>query len=51
MLSVAKNVFRPTLARTFAVPSSRAFKHTLPPLPYAYDVCFGSGFIYISTNN
>jgi len=38
MLSVAKNVLRPTLMRTFVAPSSRAFKHTLPSLPYAYDV-------------
>jgi Fe-Mn family superoxide dismutase len=38
MLSVARNVFRPTLTRAFAVPSGRAFKHTLPPLPYAYNV-------------
>jgi len=37
MLSVAKNVLRPTLTRAFAVPSGRVFKHTLPPLPYAYD--------------
>ena len=38
MLSIAKNILRPTLTRTFAVPSGRAFKHTLPALPYAYDV-------------
>ncbi|KAF8810304.1 Mn superoxide dismutase [Phlegmacium glaucopus] len=37
MLSLAKSVLKPTLTRTFAAPSSRAFKHTLPSLPYAYD--------------
>ena len=38
MLSIAKNVLRPTLTRAFAAPSGRAFKHTLPALPYAYNV-------------
>jgi len=37
MLSIAKSLFRPSLTRTFAAPSGYAFKHTLPPLPYAYD--------------
>ncbi|KAF8153133.1 manganese superoxide dismutase [Crassisporium funariophilum] len=37
MLSIARTL-RPTLTRAFAAPSSgRAFKHTLPALPYAYN--------------
>jgi len=38
MYSIARNALRPSLsqARTFTA-GIRAFKHTLPPLPYAYD--------------
>ena len=36
MLSVAKNALRPTISRAFG--GGRALKHTLPPLPYAYNV-------------
>jgi hypothetical protein len=36
MLSVAKNALRPTLSRAFG--AGKVFKHTLPPLPYAYNV-------------
>uniref|UniRef100_A0A8H7XS18 Superoxide dismutase n=1 Tax=Psilocybe cubensis TaxID=181762 RepID=A0A8H7XS18_PSICU len=35
MLSIARSALRPSLARTFV--AGKAFKHTLPPLPYAYD--------------
>ncbi|PPQ99300.1 hypothetical protein CVT24_009168 [Panaeolus cyanescens] len=35
MFSIARNAVRPTLARAFA--AGRASKHTLPPLPYAYN--------------
>ena len=45
MLSVARNVYRPTLTRAFATPSRRAFKHTLPDLPYAYNVSSVSTFL------
>jgi len=39
MLSVVKNGLRPTLLHARgAFAAGRAFKHTLPPLPYAYDV-------------
>jgi hypothetical protein len=37
MFSIARNALRPTLTRAFG--ASKAFKHTLPPLPYAYNVC------------
>ncbi|KAF4613318.1 hypothetical protein D9613_011070 [Agrocybe pediades] len=35
MLSAARNILKPSVARTFA--AGKAYKHTLPPLPYAYD--------------
>jgi len=37
MLSVAKNAFRPSFVQARAFVARKAFKHTLPPLPYAYD--------------
>jgi len=36
MFSAARNVLKPSFARTFA--AGKAYKHTLPPLPYAFDV-------------
>ncbi|KAF8909636.1 Mn superoxide dismutase [Gymnopilus junonius] len=35
MFSIAKTAFRPSLTRAFA--AGKAYKHTLPSLPYAYD--------------
>ncbi|KAF8964748.1 Mn superoxide dismutase [Flammula alnicola] len=35
MFSIAKNSLKPTLTRAFA--SGKAYKHSLPPLPYAYN--------------
>jgi Fe-Mn family superoxide dismutase len=35
MFSVARNALRPTLTRAFG--GGKSFKHTLPPLPYAYN--------------
>jgi hypothetical protein len=40
MLSIARTALRPTLARSLlATPSHASFIHTLPDLPYAYNVC------------
>ena len=38
MLSIAKTALRPALTRAFARPGSVASVHTLPDLPYAYNV-------------
>ena len=39
MLAIAKGALRPTLVRSFVVPFySAASLHTLPVLPYAYNV-------------
>ncbi|KAI0318743.1 manganese superoxide dismutase [Amylostereum chailletii] len=37
MLSLARSIARPALARSFAAPAGVASLHTLPELPYAYD--------------
>jgi hypothetical protein len=41
MFALARSVARPALARGFAA-SAAAATHSLPPLPYAYDVSHGS---------
>ena len=38
MFSLARTALRPSLARAFLAPSASASLHTLPELPYAYDV-------------
>jgi len=40
MLAAVRNSLKPSMARTFATPAARAYKHTLPSLPYAYNVGF-----------
>ncbi|KDR77172.1 hypothetical protein GALMADRAFT_246419 [Galerina marginata CBS 339.88] len=35
MFAITKNALRPSFTRAFA--AGKAYKHTLPPLPYAYD--------------
>ncbi|KAF9522234.1 manganese superoxide dismutase [Crepidotus variabilis] len=37
MFNLVKSAVRPTLLHTRAFAAGKAFKHTLPPLPYAYD--------------
>jgi Fe-Mn family superoxide dismutase len=38
MLSIARSALRPALARSYALRSAAAL-HTLPELPYPYNVC------------
>ncbi len=38
LLRTAQTVLRPSLIRTFNTPASVSSLHTLPDLPYAYDV-------------
>ena len=38
MFAIARTVARPALSRAFAAPSGAASLHTLPQLPYAYNV-------------
>lgn len=38
MFAIARTIARPALARTFAAPAGAASLHTLPQLPYAYNV-------------
>ena len=40
MLAAVRNSLKPSMARLFAAPAARAYKHTLPSLPYAYNVGF-----------
>ena len=39
MFAIARGVLRPSFARALASPAASASLHTLPDLPYAYNVC------------
>ncbi len=39
MFSLARTALRPALSRTLAASVGVASVHTLPDLPYAYNVC------------
>jgi Fe-Mn family superoxide dismutase len=42
MLSAARTVLRPNTLLTRSLAARAASVHTLPPLPYAYNVCLYS---------